>query len=142
LKHTISGPDVLLAALGCQTKMEGRKRFQKTVFLLKVEKEVRVPYTFIPYLHGPYSKELQMDLNLLCLLGLVDEKREGFTYQYALTDKGKKVLKEARRRLGTETDSTIKKACKEYSNIGTPELVIRAKSLQSSESGMMTAGSH
>jgi uncharacterized protein YwgA len=122
--------------------MEGRKRFQKTVFLLRTEKEMPVPYTFIPYLHGPYSKELQMDLNLLCLLGLVDEKREGFTYQYALTDKGKDILKGTKKRLSTEIDSAIRKACKEYSSIQTPELVARAKNLQSSESGMTTPGSH
>jgi uncharacterized protein YwgA len=124
--------DFLLAVLGSMTEIEGRKRFQKVVFLLKAEKGLPISYDFIPYLHGPYSSDMQMDLNILCIMGLVREEHEGVSYRYSLTREANAELKKARKRLGREFSSRIDQASKEYILLSTPDLVTRAKGLLSS----------
>ena len=73
-------------------KIEGRKRFQKIVFLLKEKYKIPFSYRFLKYYFGPYSYELQMDLSNLIDMGYKTEKYDGLMYSYELTEKGKETL--------------------------------------------------
>lgn len=46
-------------------RIEGRKQCQKAVFLLKEYHKIDFTYPFIPYLYGPYSSQLQNDIDIL-----------------------------------------------------------------------------
>jgi uncharacterized protein YwgA len=128
--ETIKGPQVLVAVLDLCDGIDGRKRFQKIAYLLKAEKGISVPYTFIPYLYGPYSKHLQMDLGLLSWMGLVAENYSDGSYRYLLTSKGKAVVGRAKKQLGRKMLSKLKSACKEYQVLPTDQLVSRAYAAQ------------
>jgi uncharacterized protein YwgA len=123
------GPEVLMSVLGHSGEIDGRTRFQKTVFLLKREKNIPIRYKFIPHLHGPYSRNMQMDLGFLSLMGLVEETHSGLSYKYTLTEKGRRILKRVNRGLARNIDSIIAAACKEFAGITTEELVARSKSI-------------
>lgn len=67
--------------------IKGRKRFQKVVYLLQ---QIGVPYSekFRYYHYGPYSSELQVEIDNLVNYELVNESYTGETYVYEITDKG------------------------------------------------------
>lgn len=67
--------------------IKGRKRFQKVVYLLQ---QIGLPYTekFRYYHYGPYSSELQAEIDNLVNYELVDECYTGETYVYKATEKG------------------------------------------------------
>lgn len=69
--------------------ISGRKRFQKVVYLLQ---QIGIPYTekFRYHHFGPYSSELQAEMDNLVNYELIDESYTGETYVYKITDKGKK----------------------------------------------------
>lgn len=71
----------------------GRTRFQKMIFLAQKEGEdVKEWYNFYPHDFGPYSAELQNDLDFLAREELIKELPEQYgekiRYQYFLTEKG------------------------------------------------------
>lgn len=74
--------------------IEGRTRFQKMIFLLLMRAEFfKNRYDFEPHDYGPYSKELQSDIDHLIKEGYVSEKRktreEGkIKYAYSITKEG------------------------------------------------------
>ena len=74
--------------------IEGRTRFQKMIFLLLMKaKFFKNRYDFQPHDYGPYSKELQSDIDHLIKEGYVTEERktkeEGkIKYAYSITKDG------------------------------------------------------
>lgn len=68
--------------------IEGRKRFQKTVYLLQ---QIGIPYAekFKYYHYGPYSSELQAEVDRLVHNELINETYTGDAYVYEITSKGK-----------------------------------------------------
>lgn len=72
----------------------GRTRFQKMVFLLSQHARFfKNKYDFIPHDYGPYSKELQNDIDYLIKEGFLTEDRitieDGkIKYEYSITAKG------------------------------------------------------
>ncbi|VVB84943.1 Uncharacterised protein [uncultured archaeon] len=75
----------------------GRTRFQKMIFLAQKEEEgVKEWYNFYPHDFGPYSTELQNDLDILAMEGLIRESPEEYgekiRYQYLLTRKGTAII--------------------------------------------------
>lgn len=106
-------------------------RFQKIAYLLKEKEKIQVSYNFIPYLYGPYSRELQMDLAFLCSLGLVDERHNDRYYSYMLTKEGIRFLRS--RRLPRSTSILVRSACKNYGKLSTNQLVGLAHKIQDSQ---------
>lgn len=90
-------PLLLLYASECET-IYGRTRFQKMIFLAQKEgRNVKEWYNFFPHDFGPYSAELQEDLDFLKGEELVNELPERYgekiRYQYYLTEKGEDIVK-------------------------------------------------
>lgn len=68
-------------------KVMGRKRFQKAVHLLQFL-GYPLPETFSYHHYGPYSPELQDELDFLAEIGLLEETRSTRGYLYEVTPKG------------------------------------------------------
>lgn len=73
--------------------IEGRKRFQKTVYLLQ---QIGFPYAekFKYYHYGPYSSELQAEIDRLVRYELINETYTGDAYVYEITEKGKEFIQQ------------------------------------------------
>lgn len=74
-------------------RFEGRKRLQKTVYLLQ---QMGVPYNekFKYHHYGPYSSELQAEVDRLVRFELLNETFTGDAYVYEITSKGKDFIRE------------------------------------------------
>ena len=75
----------------------GRKRFQKMMFLAKMKYMLDIPFIFVKYHYGPYSKDLQETLDRLANFGLILEKSKKIdnfkaVYEYRLTKKGEIII--------------------------------------------------
>lgn len=77
----------------------GRTRFQKMIFVLQNKaKFLRERYNFMAHDYGPYSPELQSDIDDLINTGLLRENRETIDegkirYQYVITPAGATTLR-------------------------------------------------
>ena len=75
----------LLELVAVNGKIEGRKKFQKLVYILKQKGfEFKEAYTY--YYYGPYSSTLQMEIDFLVESGLLREEQVGETYEYTLSN--------------------------------------------------------
>jgi len=88
----------VLSVFSVVGKVNGRKKIQKMVHLLKVA-GFRMPFKYEYHHYGPYSAELQMELSDLEREGYLREWIEDETYIYEMTDKGRE-FKEQLDRLG------------------------------------------
>lgn len=88
----------VLSVFSTVGKVHGRKKIQKMIHLLKVA-GARMPFKYEYHHYGPYSAELQMELNDLEREGYLHETIVDETYVYELTDKGRE-FKEQLDRLG------------------------------------------
>lgn len=81
--------------------IEGRKKLQKTVYLLQ---SMGVPFDmkFKYYHYGPYSADLQSQINMLVAYELIDESNHGDTYIYKITEKGKEFITKYRNEISSE----------------------------------------
>jgi len=85
-------PLVLLKIIGKYGPIRGIATLHKLVHSL-IKKGLKLRYTFINYSFGPYSKDLDEDLQLLIKCGLiVVENNEGDTL-IKLSNKGVKIIK-------------------------------------------------
>jgi len=116
--------------------IEGRTKLQKLVFLLKKLHRIDFSYHFTPYFYGPYSSDLQTDIDYLVSLGLVTEAREsttsGIRYTYKLTDSGSKLAEALSSKYGRNTEFT--RAVNELSKYPPDFLIVAAKTLASATS--------
>jgi len=69
-------------------KVQGRKKIQKMVHLLDAAGN-RMPFKYEYHHYGPYSAELQAELNDLSQKNLLHEDIQDETYVYEITDKGR-----------------------------------------------------
>ena len=69
----------LISELG---KVEGRKRLQKIVHLLKSKGYKEFNYGFVLHFYGPFSRELANQLDFLCTAGLIEESRLDLAFNY------------------------------------------------------------
>ena len=99
----------LLHAMG--GAIEGSTRLQKMLFLLKREFGIsELPYNFLPFLHGPFSSEINYDALDLELTGLLSIGREILEPTlYTLTPEGVKAATE----VYSEMPADAKKALSE-----------------------------
>lgn len=85
---------LMLTFVNNKEPIGGRTRFQKMVFLLSQHARFfKNKYDFIPHDYGPYSQELQNDIDYLIKEGFLTEDRrtiEGgkIKYEYSITTKG------------------------------------------------------
>jgi len=83
----------LLEIVNFSGAIDGRKRFQKTVCVLKHRDNIPLGFKFIPYFYGPYSEGLADTIQSLVGAGYVDEEANEinvgvFQYKYSLTEQG------------------------------------------------------
>lgn len=81
----------LVLLLNSVSKIVGRKRLQKVVYLLQ---QTGVPFTekFSYHHYGPYSSELQAEIDRLVDYQLVSETCNNACYTYEITEEGIKFL--------------------------------------------------
>jgi uncharacterized protein YwgA len=112
-------------------KVEGRKLFQKAVYLLQEQFKVEFSYHFIPYLYGPYSSQLQTDIDILARTGYLGVSKVGPLFYYEITPLGRKVSLEIEKEYGKRQSEELKKNVDNLKDFETDELVKWSKSLMS-----------
>lgn len=70
-------------------QVQGRKKLQKMIYLLKTSGS-NFPFKYEYHFYGPYSAQLQSEINYLAYNGFLEEKKENDTYVYAITEQGQK----------------------------------------------------
>lgn len=68
--------------------VSGRKKLQKMIHLLECSGE-DLSYQYEYHYYGPYSDQLQEEVNVLVQQGFLDESHVDGTYIYQITEKGK-----------------------------------------------------
>jgi len=118
-----------------QRKIEGRKRLQKLVCILKHGHEVPFSFNFKPYYYGPYSEELTDVVDTLVGLGLLAEKKELLSsgiskYVYELTPQGGEKVEERLRNENTDIDiGRFQTLTHELQDKSTEDLVLESKAV-------------
>jgi uncharacterized protein YwgA len=125
----------LLVILSKLRVIDGRTRFQKIVFLLRNKESIDLNYNFIPYYYGPYSHELQLEINLLEAAGLVQVVPKDRTlYVHSLTVEGHHAVAEIERRMDVSEKEKLQKAIRNYRKKSTMSLIKEAKQLANTAS--------
>jgi len=83
----------LMEAIYFSKTIQGRKRLQKTICVLKHRDNIPLGFNYIPYYYGPYSEELADSIQSLIGTGHLNEHAEEFSegvyqYSYSLTEQG------------------------------------------------------
>lgn len=118
-----------------QKKIEGRKRLQKLVCILKHGRDIPFSYNFKPYYYGPYSEELTDTVDTLVGLGLLKEEKEILNsgiakYVYELTPQGNEKIEESVKNIQTGIDiEKFQALTKELESKSTEDLVLESKSV-------------
>ena len=84
---------LLLETLHFSGRIEGRKRFQKIICILKHQYHIPFEFTYVPYFYGPYSEDLADSIQTLIGSGYVNEEANEigmgvYQYTYSLTQDG------------------------------------------------------
>ena len=100
---TIDDLHFLLKIIEHSGVVEGRKRFQKTVCVLKHRDDIPLGFDFVPYYYGPYSETLAGTIQSLVDAGYVYEKPVEigvgvFKYEYSLTEQGRQEIQQVETR--------------------------------------------
>jgi len=121
----------LLVILDKLRVIRGRTRFQKIIFLLKHKNKIDLDYNFIPYYYGPYSRDLQLAINLLEAAGFVQVVPEsGNLYAHCLTTEGRSVAKQIEQKMQRSEKNYLSEALRSYDDErSTPSLINEAKKL-------------
>jgi len=120
----------LLVILGMLREVRGRTRLQKTVFLLSENEDVNLGYDFIPYHYGPYSQDLQLEVDLLEAAGLLQIRpRDGILYMHSLTEEGEAAARETEQEMDEAERDRLSKALRKYGRRSTNSLIKEAKKL-------------
>ena len=118
-----------------QKKIEGRKRLQKLVCILKHGREVPFSFNFKPYYYGPYSEELTDAVDTLVGLGFLMEKKEILSsgiskYVYELTPQGNEKVEEHIKNITSDIDiEKFETLTQELEGKSTEDLVLESKSV-------------
>ena len=121
---------VILKKLGM---IAGRTRFQKIIFLLKNKEGIDFDYNFIPYHYGPYSAELQLEINLLEAADLLQViPQDGTLYMHRLTPEGESIADKIQRKMASSEKKKLEEALKKYRRKLTSSLIREAKRVAAS----------
>lgn len=77
--------------------INGRKRLQKTICVLKYRDHIPLEFNYVPYFYGPYSEELADSIKSLVGVGYIQEDAIEigigiYQYNYTLTNEGDQVI--------------------------------------------------
>jgi uncharacterized protein YwgA len=127
---------LLVLTVGSHTgrKIKGRTRIQKTVCVLKFNKQVSFNFDFKSYFYGPYSEDLTEAVNGLIGMKILKETivpvGYGYRYEYELTDQGINLLGKVRSKLLSDNRSVvdiIEQEVPRLERMGSSDLVRLAK---------------
>jgi len=131
---------LLLLVIKYLGNVKGRTRLQKTLYLLKEYFGFEISYKFMPYYYGPYSGELQNDIDIFANLGLVDivvnfldDGR--FRYEHRLTDRGREIAENFEKTYSKEQIKELKKALNKLEKYDLQKLVKKAKEIMKQKLG-------
>lgn len=109
--------------------IEGRKQFQKAVFLLQEQFKIEFSYPFIPYLYGPYSSQLQIDIDNLARTDYLKASKKGPLYYYEITPLGQRLALQIETEYGEKRSQDLKRQVADLKESTTEELVQWSKQL-------------
>jgi uncharacterized protein YwgA len=120
----------LLVILRKLRVIPGRTRFQKIIFLLENKDRISLTYNFIPYYYGPYSSELQLEIDMLEASSLIQVVPEdGNLYVHCLTEEGRRIAAEVERKMTAPEIGALSAALRQYRRRSTSSLITEAKRL-------------
>lgn len=125
----ISSIKLLILAANYLGKVEGRKRFQKIIFLLQEQFGVEFGYRFTAYLYGPYSAQLQNDIDILAQTGYLKASKMEELFFYEITPLGQQSAAQTEKEYGAELAKKLKEHVNNLSESDTEELVTWSKQL-------------
>jgi hypothetical protein len=125
----VAGIKLLILTANYLGKVEGRKRFQKTIFLLQEQFGINFGYGFTAYLYGPYSAQLQNDIDILAQTGYLKASKMGELFFYEITPLGYKSATQIEKEYGLELAKELKKQVENLKEFDTEELVNWSKQL-------------
>ncbi|MEM3948180.1 MAG: hypothetical protein QXM76_01115, partial [Zestosphaera sp.] len=82
----------LLKIVGRYKEFNSVLELHKAIYVMQSEKGVKLGYSFVNYSFGPYSKDLENDLNLLAQTGLIAMEGNGKDVRVKLSSKGATLL--------------------------------------------------
>ena len=112
-------------------KIEGRKRFQKMIFLLQEQFGFEFSYRFTSYLYGPYSSQLQNDIDILARTGYLKASKIDHLFFYEIAPLGQKSASQIEKEYGTERTEKLQSHVNDLKDFDTEELVKWSKQLMS-----------
>ncbi len=129
--------NVLMETIHFSGTVEGRKRLQKTICVLKHRDGLPLGFEFIPYYYGPYSEELADSIQSLIGAGYVNEEANEFMpgvyqYNYSLTERGRQAIESIlteQRPLYDRTPQQIQNLMDQINAMELDELVRLSKTL-------------
>jgi|CXWL01.1.fsa_nt_gi uncharacterized protein YwgA len=94
---TTNDLNFLLETIYFSGTVNGRKRLQKTICVLKYRDNIPLGFNYIPYYYGPYSEELAESIQSLIGAGYLNEQAEEiaqgvYQYSYSLTEQGQQSI--------------------------------------------------
>ena len=122
---------LLILAANYLGRVEGRKRFQKIIFLLQEQFGVDFGYRFTAYLYGPYSAQLQNDIDILAQTGYLKASKMGELFFYEITPLGQQNAAQIEKEYGKERAEKLRKHANDLKDFDTEELVKWSKQLMS-----------
>jgi len=97
-------------------------------------------YSFVPYYYGPFSRQLEADIDLLKFFGyiiekpkIVDEEQGVVRYDYSLTIKGRQKVESELQKLPRRELEKMQENLQELCRIPTSLLILTAKSIASEQ---------
>ena len=121
----------LLVILDKLRVVRGRTRLQKIIFLLKHKNKIDLDYNFIPYYYGPYSRDLQLAVDLLEAAGFVQvAAKSGNLYVHCLTAEGRSAARQIEQKMQKSERNSLSEVFRSYNEVrSTHSLISEAKKL-------------
>jgi uncharacterized protein YwgA len=76
--------DLIMQFFTVAEKVEGRIKLQKIIYILQTKGVIDFELDYTYALYGPYSEDLQLEIEYLVTIGYLKEFIEGNTYNYEL----------------------------------------------------------
>lgn len=112
------GAGFLLDVIDGLDSIKGRKKLQKVVYLMEL-KGADIPYKYNYHHYGPYSPQLQEEINFLVRQNFLTESKENGTYVYSITELGR----EFKKTIKDETDTLAMKELLDDLNSKSPQFL-------------------
>ncbi|MGI0080086.1 MAG: hypothetical protein ACRECH_10725 [Nitrososphaerales archaeon] len=114
--------------------IEGKTVVQKIGYFCELRMSVRDNPVFLPHFYGPYSAQVDFELDKLVALGFLEQStrttiNDRTIYGYKLTKQGKQVLQSISSSSGSEIAevTNVVKTCKKYAGLNPLTLSYAAK---------------